>query len=226
MLSVGPVLALGIFLSSRLLAASVGGKRAVRGWLREHCVEDAVDVLQLVRVEGLERKELQNSKKLGLEPRSGHVIILVVLRAFVLHEVIEASEDGGDEFRPLDGRMRAHLEYRKKEPADRCEKADVAVVKHGSELLLPDIRFQHVIVLAVETQQANACLPLDIGRELLRLRQKNLRNIRKEVVREFCTAYVRNRVECQRSHVVVARVHVRLDVVHHQTKDVGLVSQE
>mmetsp|Transcript_16247 Transcript_16247/g.48311 ORF Transcript_16247/g.48311 Transcript_16247/m.48311 type:complete len:661 (-) Transcript_16247:668-2650(-) len=163
-LGVGAVLALRVGLAA-LLDRAPGRRGGPLGRrLREDAVQHRVDPLQGVRSEHLRREELQYSQQLGLQPRGGHVVVLVMVRALALHQVLQASADGRDDLGPFLDWVGAHLEDAEHEAADGGEQPDVAVAEHRGQLHAPDVGLQHLVILAIQPQEADARLPLDIRR--------------------------------------------------------------
>mmetsp|Transcript_35625 Transcript_35625/g.111114 ORF Transcript_35625/g.111114 Transcript_35625/m.111114 type:complete len:216 (-) Transcript_35625:309-956(-) len=181
-----------------------------------------------VRVAGQGRQgeKLQDPQELGLEPRRRDAVVLVVLRAFALHEVVQALRHGRDDLPPLVYGESALLQDGQHEATGRGQQPDVPVPEQLHQPLAPEVRLQGVRVSAVEAEEADAGLALDVRGQLHRVRKQHLRDVIEEVVRKLRTPDVGDSVQCQRRDVLVPRTHVQLHTVHHQPEDLRIVPEQ
>mmetsp|Transcript_105001 Transcript_105001/g.297251 ORF Transcript_105001/g.297251 Transcript_105001/m.297251 type:complete len:339 (-) Transcript_105001:421-1437(-) len=225
MLRVGAVLALRVGLAALHLAARVLQGRPLACRLDENHMENVPDLAEHFLVQDLHREELQNAKQLRLKPRAGHMVIDVVLWAFALHELRQGVHHRGHDLEPLGGREGPLLQDAEHQAARGGEQADVRLREHGRQLRAPHVRRQGVGVLAVEPQEADASLALDVLREPGAGADQASRDVREEVIRELRAADVGHGVERQRREGVVPGRHVLLDAVDHHSEHLLVVGE-
>mmetsp|Transcript_4476 Transcript_4476/g.10764 ORF Transcript_4476/g.10764 Transcript_4476/m.10764 type:complete len:317 (+) Transcript_4476:1316-2266(+) len=110
-LRIGSVLPLRIHLCAPLAGTWLQRSRApLRGRLRQDALKDQVQPMQQLCIKYGHREELQDAKKLALQPGRGNVVVLVVLGAEALNQVGQALAHGHHHARPRRGRKLPHLQ--------------------------------------------------------------------------------------------------------------------